>query len=262
MQGIDFSIVIPSYNNLSLLQRTLDSIRNQRGVSMQIVVVDDSNRHNDIQNYIKELNDERILYQHNTPSLGAVRNWNEGLGKCCGRYVILVHHDETLQGDNHLSILRKELEISNLVVSNITIKKQEGHSYSLFPSWFKRLTLQFPSLLFCVNAIGPCAVVAFRKEQIQMFDDQLRWFVDVEWYYRMIKSSRASYMPTTVITSHHGHQEQISQNININAEAGNDLVILHRKYRPFSAVGIAAWIQISILHNKHLHKLLKTIKGR
>lgn len=262
MQTVDFSIVIPAYNNLSLLQRTLESIRIQRGISMQIVVVDDSNRNNDIQDYIVGLADKRIQYQRNTPSLGAVRNWNEGFRRCCGRYIMLIHHDEALQEKNHLGRLKKELETTEIVISNIMVKRQDGHSYNLFPSWFKRLTLHLPSLLFFVNAIGPCAVVAFHKEHLQMFDEQLRWFVDVEWYYRMINSSTTSFLPSAVVTSHHGHQEQISQNININTEAKNDLMILYRKYGYFSAICIAAWIQVNILHNNYLHKLLKKIKGR
>lgn len=262
MQEVDFSIVIPTYNDLSLLQRTLESIRNQREVSMQVVVVDDSNSNNDIQHYVEILADDCVFYQHNTPSLGAVRNWNEGLRKCCGRYIVLVHHDEVLQDDNHLVRLKKELEKTDVVVSNIKVKNGDGHSYHLYASWVKRLFLYFPSFLFCINAIGPCAVVSFRKECMQMFCEQLRWFVDVEWYFRMFTASKVSYLSTTIVLSHHGHLEQISQNINVKTEAENDLVVLRRMYSACSAVCLAAWIQINILHSKSLHKILRKIKGR
>lgn len=262
MQEFDFSVVIPAYNSLSLLKRTLDSIRNQRDVSVQVVVVDDSNSNDDIQDYIEELADNRILYQHNVPSLGAVRNWNEGLRKCSGRYIVLVHHDEALQGDCHLLRLKKELETADVVVSNIMIGRSDGHAYRLYPSWFKRLVLHFPSLLFSINAIGPCAVVSFRKESMQMFCEQLKWFVDVEWYYRLFAASRVSYLPAVIVMSHHGHQEQISQTINIKAEAEKDLAVIHQRYSKCSAVSIASWIQIHILHNDGLHKILKKILGR
>ena len=56
---VDFSIVIPAYNNLSLLQRALDSAWQQQGVEFEVIVTDDSTT-TDIAQYVATLGDRRL----------------------------------------------------------------------------------------------------------------------------------------------------------------------------------------------------------
>lgn len=262
MQNFDFSIVLPAYNDLELFRRTLESVRCQRDVTMEIIVVDDSNQNDDIEQYVASLHDERINYNHNRPSLGAVRNWNSGLKLCHGDNVMVVHHDEAMQNDCFLKNVKQQLQNSDVVVSNIEIHHINGKVYGLYSAWFKKMEIRFPAMLFAVNAFGPCAVVAFRRSVQKQFDERTNWFVDVEWYYRLIKGSHVVYLQSATIVSQHGHKGQITNMIDTTATAKEDKVWLDQKYASVMSVRWAMWFQIYVLHNDKLHAVLKKIFGR
>ena len=75
MYSLDFSIIIPTYNNLELFKRAVDSVLIQKNVSYEVIVVDDSTNNN-IEDYINKTDLLRIRYYHHKPSKGAVANWN------------------------------------------------------------------------------------------------------------------------------------------------------------------------------------------
>lgn len=262
MQTPDFCIIIPAYNSLELLRRTLASVKAQRGVTIHTIIVDDSNRNDDIEHYVLNLGDATISYHHNIPPLGAIANWNSGLHKADGKYIILMHHDEVFLGDDYLLNMSEALKQSDIVVGNIFVEKQGGKRYSIYPDGFKRLMLKFPVALFCINAIGPCAVCAFKRENVEDFDERINWFVDVEWYYRMMRKRKVTFVPSAVVVSHHGHDDQITKNINVNVAARKDSTTLSAKYHSDILVRIAIWLQIYVLHDDRLHAILKKIFGR
>jgi glycosyltransferase involved in cell wall biosynthesis len=49
---ITFSIIIPTYNQLPLLKRALESVLHQQGADYEVIVTDDSNNE-DISTYIQ-----------------------------------------------------------------------------------------------------------------------------------------------------------------------------------------------------------------
>lgn len=257
MQDIDFSIVIPAYNNLELFRYSLDSVRKQKNVSFQIIVVDDSDKNRDIEEYIEYINDTHIVYSHNTPSLGAVRNWNFGLNKAEGKNVVLLHHDESFGDELFLYRIKEAMTKYDIVISNVIVKSVATKTYRLFPTWVKKYALRMPSTLFLVNSIGPCAVVAFKRKIQEKIDERIHWFVDVDWYYRMMKGHRICYLNDNVIVSHHGHQNQITNTIDVIGVSKADAIIINEKYSNKFSIALFMWVQIYVLHNPMLHKILR-----
>ena len=162
------SIVLPTYNNLTLFKQALQGIRIQKDVRYELIVVDDSSN-NEIENYVS--GKKNIKYYHNTPSLGAVRNWNFGLSLAQGEMVILHHHDEFFVDEYHLSKIANALVSYDVVISNIKVNRGGGYNILNIPSWLKRLTIKMPSLLMINDMIGPCACVAFNRDVTEKFDD-------------------------------------------------------------------------------------------
>jgi glycosyltransferase involved in cell wall biosynthesis len=228
MHYIDFSVIIPSYENLSLFKRAYHSVKKQQDVNCEIIIVDDS-VHDGIERYINQLHDDKILYYHNKPSLGAVKNWNYGLSLATGKYVLVLHHDEELTDGLHLKkCLDKLSKGYDVVVSNIkVIFKDNKVRYGLCPNLIKHFSLKCAIPLF----IGPTACVIFNRNILQFFDEKLCWLVDIEWYYRILKSSRAYYNKNLYVSSSHGHDGQITFQINIKENEKNDLRKIHKKYR-------------------------------
>ena len=258
----EFSIIIPSYNNIELFKKSFNSVLTQKYTTTEIIIVDDSNENNDIEEYMKAKIDSHIVYIHNKPSLGAVKNWNFGLNKAKGKYIVLMHHDEAFIDEYALQKISKSLQHNNIVICNILIRNNYGQSYKLYPTWIKKIFIHAPSLLFLVNAFGATAVFSFKKELLTHFDDRLRWFVDVEWFFRLMKNHSVYYLPYTLIESYHGHKYQITNTINQMLTARNDATIIKKKYAKSLVIRIVLIINIYILHNRYLHKTLKTLFGR
>lgn len=232
-----FSIVIPTYNQLELLKRALGSVMQQEHADYEVIITDDST--NDlIKHYVQSLGDARIAWYRHQGNGNAAENWNYGLQQATGQYIILMHHDEAMTGSDYLCRLQQQMAagagiaISQVAVITGSQKKSRRLSKLLLP-----LTLRWPALLFLVNAIGPTACLTFSRQLMQPFNTRLRWLVDVEWYYRLLRSRKGSSarsiqsIPSLIIESRHGHEGQITGSLNIADTFRSDKTELMRLYR-------------------------------
>ncbi len=224
-----FSIIIPTYENVELLQRSLKSVIIQDVADWEVIISDDSGT-NMIKSYVESLNDVRIKYIKHYKRNTAVDNWNFGIQVAKGDYIILMHHDEAFIEPVHLQYIAHAFEAgAQVVISNIEIEKGKKLSKGK-PLWLKKLALRKPSILLLCNTIGPTACISFRRERSQVIDSRLTWLVDVEWYYRMLKDSTITFLENLPIRSIHGHQGQLSIEINAQKAFIRDQAIINKKY--------------------------------
>ena len=226
----DFSIIIPAYRHLTLLQKSLTSVLQQEGVRFEVIVTDDSEDAT-IKHYVDGLADKRVIYLRHDRDSHPVSNWNEGLRQVSGRYVILIHHDESMREKDYLKRVMQHLDAGvDVVVAHIEVFINDRKKTDYFPPFFRRFIYKRPAILFLFNAVGPTACVAFRREHLQTFHTELVWLVDVEWYYRLFHNKRVCYLEDCHIRSVHGHEGQISGNINIMESFKKDKSILCHIY--------------------------------
>ena len=246
-----FSIVIPAYNQLSLLQRALDSVLCQKEADYEIIISDDSSD-DKIERYIQELGNTNIRYYHHQQGKGAADNWNHGLQKATGQYLILMHHDEEMIQDNYLKRVQRQMEQgSDITISTVCVNGQKKLQH--YNRWLKEYVCNHPALLFLLNVIGPCACLTFRKELLQTFNPNLRWLVDAEWYYRILNGKKPVCIHTLTIHSHHGHEGQISQTIDMKEAFLSDKSILSLIYHQNKKVRFMLFLyQYLILNIKQL----------
>lgn len=226
---VTFSIVIPTYNQLPLLKRALDSVLHQKDADYEVIVTDDSDNE-DIETYIKTLSIPAIKYFHHPSNGIAADNWNYGLSKAIGRYVIVMHHDEVMTSNEHLSNIEKDMDKADVVISDIEVLNKGQKKGRLISHCTHRFFCKHPELLFLQNTIGPTACLTFRREDLQLFKSELKWFVDVEWYYRMLKGVRISHSKECKIQSTHGHADQITTKLDILKAFRQDKAIISNLY--------------------------------
>lgn len=234
MSKLDFTIIIPTYNNVELFKRAIDSVLIQKNVSYEIFVVDDSTNNN-IEDFVKKTNLPRIKYYHNKPSKGAVANWNFGLSLAKGKYIEVLHHDEALASEDILwkAKLQFETSHSSAVIANYKVLiggvvKKESSIKKLFRAFF----IKHPMFLFLLNLLGPCACVFIENGNVDYFDEKLHWLVDVDWYYRNLKGRKISILAQNLfVSSIHGHKGQITEELDIQAEASKDAQTIKSKYQ-------------------------------
>lgn len=249
-----FSVIIPTFQNLDLFRNALSSVLTQEKVPVDIIVVDDSTD-DTIKNFVEVLADERITYYRNEPPLGAVRNWNKGLKQADGDYILLMHHDEALQNPYHLRCIVDQMQRGyDVLVCDVMVSKDGIVSKHKFSNHLlKRLFLCFPILLFGINAIGPCACVAFKKEKMICFDEKLRWLVDVEWYYRLQRKAKVGFLNKNCqVLSCHGHTGQITQQINVASVLSTDSDIINLKYNNDWTIKLMLKLQRMLINTKQV----------
>lgn len=257
----NFSIIIPSYNNIELFKRALSSVEMQIGTSWELIVVDDSTT-NAISLATKLYSkDSRIKYFHNTPPLGAVPNWNKGLKLATGKYIILLHHDEAFTSKTHLLELQKLLDLGyDIAISSIIVYKQGVPYHKTSPTLTTRFVANHPELLFMINKIGACACMAVRKTEIQYFNEKLNWLVDVDWYYRMLKNKKCAFLDSTYkVASIHGHKGQITTTIAIEDMLNKDIGELKKTYANKYNILFFVWVYKTLFKNKKLRNILKSV---
>ena len=228
-----FSIVIPTFNDLGLLKNALDSVLKQTYKNFEVIIVDDSTT-DDILKYFesgKVVND-RVIYLKNNPSKGAVSNWNYGISKANGIYIILLHHDEAFSTNNilnDLTVQLKENDYDCIILNKIVIKN--GVRYAVnFNTFIANIIYNyFPSILYIMNIVGPCACVVFKKQIFIEFDSNLKWYVDVDWYYRLFRTHKIRYNDKLYIDAIFGHEHQISQNMDIKNQERKDMFYLKKR---------------------------------
>lgn len=98
------SVIVPAYNGEKTIQKTLASIFKQRYQHLQLIVVDDASEDSTVSmvlDFVKnnEFAGEFMLVRHER-NLGLSRSLNDGLLKALGDFVLILHQDCELVGDD------------------------------------------------------------------------------------------------------------------------------------------------------------------
>lgn len=194
MSDIILSILIPAYNFPKGIRRILEKLEYHS--ETEIVIFDNSNNFNILQlidRFKKKFNNQ-IIYKSFKPT-SAVKNWNN-LIKCSnGKFYILLHHDELFLLNTTMSNFvnyLKTTENSLLIFKCILIKKFSKLHFPIFLSKF--LIKKFPIYILKRNFLGPTACLVIKKDAFcELYDENLKWFVDVDFYYRLFLNNNLKF---------------------------------------------------------------------
>lgn len=94
------SIVIPTYNRLSLLLHAIESVVNQNNkdlLNYEIIIVDnnpDNIRNEALEGLVADFNPTNLRYYVNSENIGMMGNWNRGIELASGKWIIQLHDDD------------------------------------------------------------------------------------------------------------------------------------------------------------------------
>lgn len=98
---VEVSFIIPTYNRIDELKKTIQSILKQHyKLSHEIIIIDNScdcSNENKIVMFLHDLNNESILLYVNEENLGQAGNWNRGAEIAHGRFLSYVHDDDLIK---------------------------------------------------------------------------------------------------------------------------------------------------------------------
>jgi len=96
-----FSIVLPTYNRASFLQRSISSVLSQTFTDFELIIIDDASTDN-TKDVIETFNDERIRYFKNGKNRERSVSRNKGIELSRGKYICFLDSDDIYRPE-HLS---------------------------------------------------------------------------------------------------------------------------------------------------------------
>lgn len=226
-----FSICIPVWEQhgfgLEYLKDLIHSIQIQSFPDYEIVVSDHS-QNDEIYEYIANQNHSDLIgykYVRNLSDRGnGVANLNQTLIRASGEIIKIMFQDDLMFDRRCLEKFDKVFQDENtkwaVCGCNHT---RDGVNFERFmvPSWSDKL-------LEGDNRISSPSVLAFRNENVEMFDENLTMLMDTEYYYRL---GERYGLPTVIkdcLVANRCHANQISSKYSGNL--GDEVKYCKEKY--------------------------------
>jgi len=208
------SCVVPAYENVDLLARSLTSAMAQKDVEAEVIVSDDS-RSGAVRDLVGALTMSvpGLRYVEGPRSGNPVDNWNSGLDHARAPLNLLLHHDEFLLDVFYFRRAAEAFDDAGVAAVMGRTRIVSSARPSRFPlvAGAARGLGYPPWLLPSLNWIGPTAAFAFRHGA--RFDPAYVFLVDVEFYRRILRAGRLEALRGVQVGSLGHHANQITARI-------------------------------------------------
>lgn len=167
------SVVIPTYQmdgGIDFLKRSFEMLKKQTFQDFEVIITDDS-LNDEVKKFSKKF--KFVKYSKNDVSRGMGGNTNAGIQKATGRLIKILYQDDYLAHERSLEIISKEFK-GQWLVTGCTHTNGNPH----LPRWNDNIH-------FGVNTIGSPSVMTILNEDPLLFDTQLTWVLDCDYYKRM-----------------------------------------------------------------------------
>jgi glycosyltransferase involved in cell wall biosynthesis len=232
------SICIPAYKQVDYLREALLSIQEQTFTDFEIVLTDDS-PDNAVYDLLKEFDFKgKLNYHKNSPALGSPANWNYGLNVAKGEYIKILHHDDFFATSDSLQkfvdLLDKnpqsDFAFSGSLI-DLLMLKTEGRNLCT-DAQLKKIIAQ-PESLFYANKIGAPSATIIRNGNEILFDEDMKWLVDIDWYISLIQQNKnVVHTKEYLIVTTHGAEGQVTQAVQSDKkiQIKEHLLLLNKVY--------------------------------
>jgi glycosyltransferase involved in cell wall biosynthesis len=182
----------------------LESISIQTFRDFEVVVTDDSPG-SEVKSLCEEFDDRfKILYSRNESSLGTPANWNAAIKNAGGEWIKLMHDDDWFGSSDSLGVFaqavkhRPDADFFFSAYTNQYLGKNRSVTVRASASRRQRLS-ENPVTLFSSNIIGPPSVVLHRNDRVTLYDESVKWVVDIDFYIRFLANRRFYYLDRNLI---------------------------------------------------------------
>ena len=177
------SVVVPTHNRPTTLQRAIQSILDQTVRDLEVVVVDDASEP-PINSIIEEFNDSRIRCIRLSENRGASASRNVGIEEAEGQFISFLDDDDIYLGEK----IEKQLEVFGtcsrsvgLVYCGYICRDENGrYLWKKVPKRTKWMGLHHRELL----GIAPLVRRQCFKD-VGFFDEKLTFYEDADMWYRI-----------------------------------------------------------------------------
>lgn len=195
------SVVVPSYNRVERLRRTIDSLLAQTETGWEAVIVDDASR-DDVAGAVARFGDDRLRYVRRDVNGGVAAAQNTGLVHCTGRYVAFLHSDDEWLP----SRLARTLQVLEAAASDIGAVECGHETVRADGVDFKPPYLVGATDRMVLSYRAGChiAPLLLRREIATdvAFDEALRHAEDRDFFIRLLRRTSLAFVPDPLVRIH------------------------------------------------------------
>jgi len=167
---------------LLMLGRLLDSVSEQNYDNIETIVSDHSVS-NDLEHLCERY--PKVIYVKNTINRGnSSANMNNAVEHAKGHYIKPMFQDEAFYNRNAISMLVNEINSSKAswaICGCVCYRNKVTELFNYHkPSWVSE-----KALLDGCNTIGPPSAIMYKKDCGVVFDENLIWLMDCDFYYEL-----------------------------------------------------------------------------
>lgn len=210
------SVVIPTFNRSAFLRQAIVSVLAQTYPHFEVIISDNASA-DDTREVVAAFSDPRIRYFQNERNLGMAPNWNAGIRRARGAYVVLLEDDNWWHAEylaRAVSILDRHPEVAFLHTA-VRISDAKGRVRHVFRRWRSdRICDKRAELIDLMqgNKIFLSTVMARRSaiESVGLFDETILFTADWDMWLRMYAYHDGAYVAEPLVF-YRQHEESVSR---------------------------------------------------
>ncbi|PKV63221.1 glycosyltransferase family 2 protein [Pontibacter ramchanderi] len=231
---IYYTVVIPTFNRLSLLKEAIASVLNQSYSYFEIIVVDDCSS-DETQAYFEKLKDSRIKYLRNKENSGAAYSRNTGILEAKGDFIVFLDSDNQLY-PNFIEVFNRNiLENSEASIFWCGVQHKWVKEGEVIRERHQLWQPDVTDLKFYLKTIRTSTgrgLVVRKSTCIQagLFDPNLRTSEDTEFLLRVFQIAKFHVVPDVLYLSiiHEGYR--LTLDYSNQAKSYNYIISKHKGF--------------------------------
>lgn len=178
------TVLIPTYNNFNSFLKVFNAYYSDERVK---IIVSDDSTNTIVKNKIKNFCTNKNIKYINGPQKLPVQNWNSLMKMIDTQFFVINHHDDYPSNLQFLDYLVPNR--TGLIILPVTSFTKDKSAHKIF-SWqqilFSKICLMALNPSFNMFLSPTASLIISSEAKDIFFDENLKWFVDCEWYSRII----------------------------------------------------------------------------
>ncbi|MCD7804176.1 MAG: glycosyltransferase [Oscillospiraceae bacterium] len=193
------SVIIPTYNRVETIKRSIRSVLNQTYSDLECIVVDDGSTDNTA-DIVQSINDDRLRYYKLDHNSGACVARNKGIELAVGEYIAFQDSDDEWDSDK----LRCQLQKLNMVDADVCICRKRVINEKTGATMFSHKGMDEGFISKKTLYKGTLSTqLLFAKSEVFKnicFDEKVKKFQDYEWGIRACELYTFYFIPDVLVT--------------------------------------------------------------
>lgn len=244
------SVVIPTFNRHKSLIRAVESVINQSFTNFEIIIVNDNIHDFEVKRLITKFEDPRCRTINNKRNKGANGARNSGILEAKGTHIAFLDDDDVWD-EYYLEKQINFLDANKVFKAVFSGFKKTNYKNISIEKIFAQELITITNLIKNNFGIGASSTLIVKKDifsVIDMWDEKLQRFQDLELLLRILKNNYLLHNPTVLVEIPDGNQ-------------GFDIRKLFNSYGRFykKAIECSSGLSVSELISIHFYLLKKPL---